>query len=382
MYSSTHRFQRANTSGIDNITLDAFKSNLDANLHSISIRMRSDTPYEFSPLHPIRVKKPSGKYRLICIPTVADRIVQKAVQSVLLSKSRWKYAKFNGINYGFVKGKKVSDAVKEALTHRNRNPFVYKTDIQSFFDNVDRTTLKEKIEQIIPQKSLHPLLFAAVDCEIAHVPDPFFKVIKAMGIVRGKGVRQGLPLSPLFSNLYLHHFDEIVRAARIDAIRYADDIIFFSDSEDACHRIHDLCKDKLFAIGLTLPDFGSHSKTILVKPSEPVEFLGISIEANATGQYQLAISSAQREHIRNSILNYADLKYLSEHGIGIATYAQRLRSLVGGFEGAYRDCIDTTSLFESMMQWARKACFELFKRHLNINLASIGKDARRFFEIF
>jgi hypothetical protein len=343
--------------------------------------MRSSDSYEFSPLRPIRVKKPSGKYRLICIPNVADRVVQKAVQIALFGNRRWRFTNFNGTNYGFVKGKKVSDAVKAAVEYRNHHPFVYKTDIKSFFDNIDRVMLKEKIRQTVPHKSLHPLLCAAVDCEIAHVSDHQYKAIRELGVEWGKGVRQGLPLSPLFSNFYLNSFDELVRKSGIDAVRYADDMIFFSDTEDGCYRLHEFCKDRLEAVGLTIPELGPDSKSMIVKPNEPIEFLGIQLEPIAGGQYKPAISADQKEHIRNSIINFADVTYLSEHRINIISYAQRLRSLVAGYDAAYRDCLDTTVLVGSMIQWARKACRELFVNHFHIDFDEIDDKARQFIDV-
>lgn len=46
-----------------------------------------------------------------------------------------------------------------------------------------------------------------------------------------QGVRQGMPLSPLFANFYLCDFDDLIKKAGLNCIRYADDLIFFSDSE-------------------------------------------------------------------------------------------------------------------------------------------------------
>ena len=171
------------------------------------------------------IPKPNGKFRLICVPTIEDRIVQRALLLVL---NQYYHKKFdNGISYGFISQKTVKDAALQACMLRKTHQWVYKTDISAFFDNIDREKLIEKIKSFIKHRSLHKLLFLAVSREVQTTSLAQEKRIKKLGIQRGLGIRQGMPLSPFFANLFLESFDNEIKATGLKAVRYADDLIFF-----------------------------------------------------------------------------------------------------------------------------------------------------------
>jgi hypothetical protein len=48
------------------------------------------------------------------------------------------------------------------------------------------------------------------------------------------GLRQGMPVSPMLSNLLLKRFDEGLDKQGIVAVRYADDIAVFARSREEC----------------------------------------------------------------------------------------------------------------------------------------------------
>ena len=103
-----------------------------------------------------------------------------------------------------------------------------KTDISAFFDNIERVKLKGEIRKKIKISSLHKMIDDVIDLEIVTDDLSSNKKIRDAGIFEGKGVRQGMPLSPLFANLYLTDLDFKIKQMGYWAIRYADDIIFFS----------------------------------------------------------------------------------------------------------------------------------------------------------
>jgi retron-type reverse transcriptase len=74
--------------GIDGVTAQNFAANLDANLESLAARIRSSN-YGPSSLKPVFLPKPnSPKERMICIPTVVDRLVQRAIVEHLVSSKK------------------------------------------------------------------------------------------------------------------------------------------------------------------------------------------------------------------------------------------------------------------------------------------------------
>lgn len=381
LYKKTPKKQRNETTGIDNQSINNINDNLFDNLKLISRKILSEHGYQFSALKPVLVKKKNGKDRLICIPTVSDRIVQKSIQLVLQKTKKWKYCKYNGINFGFVKGKSVKDALNKAIKERRKNPYIYKTDISSFFDEIDRDKLKREISKKIRSSSLHPILQSIVDCEVS---DSFINIkdrINKMGIKKGCGVRQGMPMSPLFANLFLIDFDDQMKRDSIRCVRYADDLLFFGDSTDKCNEIHKICKNELSKIDLDIPEIGSGNKTEILNPNEDVDFLGICISYDEEKGYHQVITVKQREAIRENILNFSNLDYLARNEITLRNYSLKLNSIISGYKGVYSQCIDIVDLEVKMSNWVRKALKKLLNEQFNLNFDTLSHKQKNFLDI-
>jgi len=119
-----------NTLGSDEISINDFEHHYKNHLAHLSRDLRSDK-FQFQSLRPYLIPKPSGKFRLICVPTVRDRIVQRALVNYLSEKYRPQLA--NKISYGFIKGRSVKQAAKTGCALRASRPWVFKTDITAFF---------------------------------------------------------------------------------------------------------------------------------------------------------------------------------------------------------------------------------------------------------
>ena len=77
---------RAGRPGIDNVTALQFSAKLDTNLDNIVLCLR-DGRYGFSKLRVVFIpKQNSDRERVICIPTVRDRLVQRAIAQHLTSR--------------------------------------------------------------------------------------------------------------------------------------------------------------------------------------------------------------------------------------------------------------------------------------------------------
>ncbi len=135
------------SAGIDGITPAVFRDQL----HSRLQLMKSDLErgYVFSQLRGVAIpKKDPSKLRLICVPTVADRLVQRAVLGLIEPRSA-KLGIFNAVSYGFVrrvgaeKGG-VHGARQLAIKYRQKWPWVFKADITKFFDNIRRPDLNSR----------------------------------------------------------------------------------------------------------------------------------------------------------------------------------------------------------------------------------------------
>ncbi len=221
---------RGGAPGIDWQYPTSFRNNLERNLTLVRHELLSG--YQFTSLRPHLIDKGDNKKRIVCIPTVKDRLVQRLILSYLTSE-RDVLDVINPLSYGFIKGrnKGVRHAVVDAVAYRNKFPWMLKTDITSFFDRIDRTYLKDKLVPRLQKSSIVPLLEGVIDCEIAASTQKLRASIRQNGIIAGRGVRQGMPLSPVLSNFVLRPFDKKINKARIRMVRYADDLAIFADSK-------------------------------------------------------------------------------------------------------------------------------------------------------
>lgn len=195
----------------DGTSVNSFRQNLEYELQIIS-RKILEADFSFNSLEPFFLPRPGKSDRLICIPSITDRIVQRALLNELSPRDRVPAWLKNPLSYGFVPGsdRGVKNAALQACFLRDEKPWVFKTDISKFFDKIPRATLKEKLRTLISKRSLYPLLDAAIDCEVSPRTKGEGKKLLGAGIKAGQGVRQGMPLSPFFANLFLYEFDKLI----------------------------------------------------------------------------------------------------------------------------------------------------------------------------
>jgi retron-type reverse transcriptase len=158
--------------GIDGILPTAFSRELWKNVEALSDRIKKGV-FEYSKLRFHPIPKSEDKYRILCIPTVEDRLVQRLVLRHLLSKDKTKT--LNSVSYGFISGneKSVSSAQRAVLNLRNQYRYCVKTDIVEFFDRVDRKLLLDKFSSKIRRSSIFPLIEGAVHMEISQQRNKF-----------------------------------------------------------------------------------------------------------------------------------------------------------------------------------------------------------------
>ena len=152
--------------------LDSFsEKTLDAICYKIS-----QLKYDCDNLTPIIIPKVIGlKYnamttdntRLVCVPSVQDRVIQKLLIKYLRNKYNKIYRKFckydHALNSSFcekvvestdeknqpitVKISGIRKALDDAIEYRNKYKYVVKADIVKFFDNINRELAIEKFEK-------------------------------------------------------------------------------------------------------------------------------------------------------------------------------------------------------------------------------------------
>ena len=141
----------------------------------------------------VEIPKSNGKTRLLCIPTVIDRLLQQAVGQVIAIKFEME---FEDYSYGFRPNRNAQQAVLKAQEYINSGyHHIVDIDLKNFFDEVDHCILLQ-------------LLYRKVKCPLTlHLIRKWLRApihINGKLTKRRKGVPQGSPLSPLLSNIMLN----------------------------------------------------------------------------------------------------------------------------------------------------------------------------------
>jgi len=327
--------------GLDNVTALTFVSNLEPNLERIAKSIR-DGKFGFSPLKAAFIPK-GDKERMICIPTVHDRLVQRVIADYLSVKKRLPI--YDPFSFGFIPERGTRLAIEKTVELRGQYDWCLKTDIEAFFDSIPRVYLKARIRTAMRGHSLTNILCKVVDCEIKEQIHQRDKILR-QGIKKGCGLRQGMPLSPILSNLALSKFDSAVRKKKLVMVRYADDLIFFFKTEDEMLAGELFVRNELANYELSIPING---KTQRIGPRGSVEFLGREIFHSETDGYRARVSGKQiRKIVEKLHQEYSLRKRIIEGSNFQETVVQLARS-VSSYLGIYRDAYNFTH-FENRLR--------------------------------
>jgi RNA-directed DNA polymerase len=133
------------STGVDKMTAKQYAVNLDENLYNLYERLRRGQ-YVAAPVKRVWVDKEGGKKRPIGIPALEDKIVQKAVTTILGVAYE---PLFHDFSHGFREGHNQRLAVKEIREKcqgLNIN-WIISADITGLFDNIDHQLLREAIRR-------------------------------------------------------------------------------------------------------------------------------------------------------------------------------------------------------------------------------------------
>lgn len=214
--------------------------------------------YQPEPLRQFPMKKPDGKIRVISAQHLQDKLVQRAILIVLEPQAE---ALFHHDSYAYRRGRNVDMALDKARERiRIGQEWLVDADITKFFDNIPLSPLQKRLRTLIRDA-------AALDL-IAKWLKQGAQTVNFLGTDRG--ISQGVILSPLFCNLYMHDFDQAMSKANIPFVRFADDFLLFLNSEKQAEKARHYAKLQLERMGLELHP----EKTQVVRSSPKVVFLG------------------------------------------------------------------------------------------------------------
>lgn len=219
--------------GVDGQTWAAYGENLEAKLRDLSDRLKRGA-YHARPVERVYIPKPEGRQRPSGIPTLADKIGQRATGAVLNAIYE---GELRGFSSGFRPGRgphDALDAVTVGIEKRNVN-WVLDADIRGVFDALDHAWLVQCIEHRIGDQ---------------RVVRPMQKWLQAGVLEDGQwhaqeeGTPQGGSVSPWAANIYLHYVLDLgadrwrrqYARGEVIIVRYGDDFIMGFEHRDDAER--------------------------------------------------------------------------------------------------------------------------------------------------
>lgn len=232
----------------------------------------SDRKYKAKPLRRVYIEK-YGKTekRPLSIPTMHDRAMQALYAFALNPVAE---ATADRASFGFRKNRSTHDACEQAfncLSKMNSARWVLEGDIKGCFDNINHEWLLDNIPM---DKSILKQFLKAGFVYNRHLNPS------------KSGTPQGGIISPILANMALDGIEALIASnyytskyGRVDKrydrhkvnfVRYADDFIVTTDSEETAKEIAELIKSFLKERGLEL----SESKTLISHIDDGFAFLG------------------------------------------------------------------------------------------------------------
>ena len=258
LWYAFRRLKRGKTPGVDNVTVEDYEENLEANLLDLLGRLHRGS-YHPKPSLRKNIPKGNGKTRPLGIACVEDKLVQRAVVMIL---EQIYEVDFYDTSYGYRPKRSCHEALStlgQVIATRKVN-WISDADIKGFFDNVCHTRLVELLQIRISDPKLLRLIN---------------RFLKAGVMIDGKleatddGVPQGASLSPLLANVYLHYvldqwFEREVKPrlkGEAFMIRFADDFICCFENESDARRYQSVLPKRLARFSLAVAE----EKTKLIR---------------------------------------------------------------------------------------------------------------------
>lgn len=251
MEEAYRRTRKDGAVGVDGVSAAAYEQRLQVNLSDLLERFKSGC-YRAPPVRrvPIPEVGTKDKTRPIGIPTLEDKVLQRAVLMVLEPVYE---QDFLDCSYGFRPGRSAHQAL-EALWKglmAMGGAWVIDLDIRAFFDSMDRTHLNAFLDQRVRdgviRRALGKWMQAGVmDAGVIIYPE--------------RGSPQGGVISPLVSNVYLHavldqwieHEAKPHLRGQAMMVRFADDALLALAQEEDARRVLEVLPKRFARFGLTL----------------------------------------------------------------------------------------------------------------------------------
>jgi len=280
--------------GSDGMSATGFEKNLDVHVDSINRKILVGS-YKFSPYVELQVSKGRGKApRILSVPTIRDQVALSALKEHLHAKFSSCVNRKLPTSYIFKLMRFMRDEVHEAEEYG----FI-RTDVTGFYDNIDRERLMNFVRKKNVSRYGRQLLYRSITTPTVPSGTPQAQHFR---FYSSKGIPQGLAISNILADIYMHDFDEKFDNLVLLYMRYVDDILLiFPLSEKA--QLLEKIRFATAKLGLSL----NESKTeIGVLNRNTFDFLGYRVIAGNS-------ISVRQTSVDRLIQSFANLITSADH---------------------------------------------------------------------
>jgi RNA-directed DNA polymerase len=249
LWDAYYALKRDAAPGIDDVTWAEYGEGLEERLLDLHDRIQRGG-YQAKPSKRTWIPKSDGRQRPIGVAAVEDKIVQKALVSILQPIYE---EDFLGFSYGSRPERsqhQALDAIYVAITQKKVG-WVLDADIRGFYDSIDHEWMMEFVEHRIGDPRILRLLRKFLRAGVSEDGEWAKTVV---------GTPQGAVISSFLANIYLHYTLDLwgqwwrKRHARgeVYIVRYVDDFVMGFQYRSDARRFQAALKERLLKFGLEL----------------------------------------------------------------------------------------------------------------------------------
>ena len=249
MHEAYRRVRKDAAPGVDGQTVGGYGENLIGNLRDLLGRAKSGS-YQAPPVKRAYVPKNETEKRPIGLPTVEDKILQRAVAMILEPVYEQEFLPFS---FGFRPGRSTHQALAylRSQCHEQRVQWILEVDLRKFFDTVDHQQMMELLSRRVQDGVITRLIAKWLKAGVWE---------KGTVSYPEEGTPQGGVISPLLSNVYLHEvldkwFVESVQPAcggRTFMVRFADDFVMGFERLEDLQKVQRVIAKRFARFGLEI----------------------------------------------------------------------------------------------------------------------------------
>jgi RNA-directed DNA polymerase len=243
------RTRKDGAPGVDGQRATDYERDLEGNLRSLLDRIKSGR-YQAPPVKRTYIPKEDGSRRALGIPTLEDKVAQRAVAMLLEPLYETVFA---DCSFGFRPGRGAHQALRTLRNHVMDEGvrWVLDVDLSKYFDTIDHGHLRSFLDQRVADGVVRRMIDKWLSSGVLEDESLHYS---------NYGTPQGGVISPLLANIYLHYvldewFEEAVRPRmkqRCSLVRYADDFVMMFEDYGDSQRVPRVLAKRMARFGLAV----------------------------------------------------------------------------------------------------------------------------------